>query len=77
VHPYRPDFTLTVLHAHERGTPKNRDRINWKLITDLRVHSREDALQKLNWYAMHWQIETFHKILKSGCKAKDSKLRIA
>jgi hypothetical protein len=26
---------------------------------------------------MRWKIETFHKILKSGCKAADSKLRTA
>lgn len=31
----------------------------------------------LNWYAMRWKIETFHKILKSGCKAEESKLRTA
>jgi len=26
---------------------------------------------------MRWKIETFHKILKSGCRAEDSKLRSA
>lgn len=26
---------------------------------------------------MRWKIEVFHKILKSGCKAEDSKLRTA
>lgn len=26
---------------------------------------------------MQWKIETFHKILKSGCKAEESKLRTA
>ena len=26
---------------------------------------------------MRWKIETFHKILKSGCRAEDSKLRTA
>jgi hypothetical protein len=26
---------------------------------------------------LRWKIETFHKILKSGCKAEDSKLRTA
>jgi hypothetical protein len=26
---------------------------------------------------MRWKIETFHKILKSGCKAEDVKLRTA
>lgn len=26
---------------------------------------------------MRWKIETFHKVLKSGCKAEESKLRTA
>jgi hypothetical protein len=26
---------------------------------------------------MRWKIETFHKILKSGCKAEESRLRTA
>jgi hypothetical protein len=72
-----PELTLTVLHAQERGTPQGRERIDWKLITDLPVRSRADAIEKLKWYAMRWKIETFHKILKSGCKAEESKLRSA
>ena len=39
--------------------------------------SHEDAIQKLDWYAMRWKIETFHKILKSGCKAEEARLRTA
>lgn len=34
-------------------------------------------MEKLAWYAMRWRIETFHKILKSGCRAKASELRAA
>ncbi|SFK27506.1 hypothetical protein SAMN05216525_17512 [Bradyrhizobium sp. Gha] len=41
-------------------------------MTDLAVRSRSEAIEKLNWYAMRWKIEVFHKILKSGCKAEDS-----
>jgi hypothetical protein len=66
-----------VIHAEERGAPKNRKKIEWKLITDLPITSRADAIQKLEWYAMRWKIEVFHKILKSGCKAEESKLRTA
>jgi len=66
-----------VIHAEERGTPKNRKKIEWKLITDLPVQSRKDAIEKLEWYALRWKIEVFHKILKSGCKAEESKLRTA
>jgi hypothetical protein len=72
-----PALTLTVIHANERDTPKNRKKIDWKLITDLPVGSRADAIEKLNWYALRWKIEVFHKILKSGCKAEESKLRTA
>lgn len=31
----------------------------------------------LEWYALRWKVEMFHKVLKSGCKAKESKLRTA
>jgi transposase-like protein len=72
-----PALTLTVIHAEERGNPKNRKKIDWKLITDLPVRSRNDAIEKLLWYALRWKIEVFHKILKSGCKAEESKLRTA
>ena len=49
----------------------------WKLITDLPITSRDAAIEKLHWYAMRWKIETFHKIMKSGCRAEQSKLRTA
>jgi Transposase DNA-binding len=72
-----PDLTLTVLHATERDAPLGRDKIDWKLITDLPIRSRAEAIEKLEWYALRWKIEVFHKILKSGCKAEESKLRTA
>lgn len=72
-----PALTLTVIHAEERGTPNNRKRIDWKLITDLPVQSRKDALEKLEWYSLRWKIEVFHNVLKSGCKAEEAKLRTA
>src|SRR5258708_35896864 len=68
---------LTVIHAQERGAPNGRERIDWKLITDLPVRSHREAVEKLKWYSMRWKIEIFHKILKSGCKAEESRLRTA
>src|SRR4051794_189762 len=72
-----PALTLTVIYAQEQTTPADRDRIDWKLITNLPVKSRADALPKISWYAMRWKIEMFHKVLKSGCQAQQSKLRTA
>jgi hypothetical protein len=72
-----PSLELTVLHAQERDAPAGRAPLQWKLITNLPVRSKADAIEKIDWYAMRWKIETFHKILKSGCRAEDSRLRTA
>jgi hypothetical protein len=73
----QPELELTVVHAQERDAPAGREPLDWKLITNLPVESNAQALEKIDWYAMRWKIETFHKILKSGCKAEDSRLRTA
>jgi hypothetical protein len=72
-----PALTLTVIHAREQNVPKDREPVEWKLMTDVPVTCLREATEKLDWYAMRWKIETFHKILKSGCKAEESKLRTA
>jgi hypothetical protein len=72
-----PALTLTVLHARESDEPADRPRIDWRLVTDLPVTSNRAAVEKLRWYALRWKIEVFHKVLKSGCKAEDARLRTA
>jgi hypothetical protein len=66
-----------VIHAVERNPPKNREPIIWKLVTNLSITTGKEAIEKLNWYGIRWKIEIFHKILKSGCKLEESKLRSA
>lgn len=72
-----PALSLTVIHARETTAPRDRERIEWKLVTNLPVTCLRQAAEKLDWYAMRWKIETFHKVLKSGCKAEDTRLRTA
>jgi hypothetical protein len=67
-----PALDLSVIHAVERGAPRGRKPIEWRLITDFPIRDRTEAIEKINWYAMRWKIEVFHKILKSGCKAEVS-----
>jgi hypothetical protein len=73
---YHPQ-TLTYIHALEDSTPTDRERIDWKLVTNLPVNNFASAVEKLRWYAMRWKIEVFHKIMKSGLRAEDAKLRTA
>lgn len=72
-----PTLMLTVLHARESQKPVGRPRIDWKLMIDLPVENHDATLEKLQWYAMRWKIKIFHKILKSGCRAEQARLRIA
>ncbi len=72
-----PALELSVIQAREKTRPKDRERIEWKLLTDLPVSGLRSAVEKLDWYALRWKIETFFKILKSGCKAEEAKLRTA
>jgi hypothetical protein len=72
-----PSLSLTVIHAHERGRPADREPIRWSLLTNLPVADVASAVEKLDWYSQRFKIETFHKVLKSGCQAERSKLRSA
>lgn len=72
-----PALDLTVIHASEVGAPSGRKPILWKLVTDLEVADLDAAVEKIRWYSARWKIEVFHKILKSGCRAEDAKLRTA
>lgn len=48
---------------------------NDRVHKDVILTSRAQAIEKLQWYAMCWKIETFYKIMKSDCKVEQSKLR--
>ena len=72
-----PALELTVIHAREREAPADRPVIDWRLITDLPVTNEAEAVEKMRWYALRWKIEVFHKILKSGCRAEEARLRTA
>jgi hypothetical protein len=51
-----PELILTAIHATETNIPKDRERIEWKLLTNLPVRSCLDAIEKLEWYAQRWKI---------------------
>jgi hypothetical protein len=72
-----PAQVLTAIHADEREAPAGREPIRWRLLTNLAVGDLKAATGKLDWYAQRYKIETFHKVLKSGCRAEQSRLRTA
>lgn len=72
-----PPLRVVIVSAIEEREPADRERIRWTLVTNLPVKSKQDALTVLDWYKQRWKIEIYFKILKSGFKAEESKLRTA
>lgn len=69
--------TVNVVSATEASPPKAAEAISWVLLTNLPVRSFAAAAEKIDWYARRWGIETWHKVLKSGCKVEDCLLESA
>lgn len=72
-----PSLEVAIVSAVEAEKPTDRERIRWTLITNLPVKTEQDALTVLDWYKQRWKIEIYFKILKSGFKAEESRLRTA
>jgi hypothetical protein len=69
---------MTVVWSHEIDPPADVERpLDWMLLSNRPVHSLEQALERLQWYACRWNIEVFHRTLKSGCNIEDRQLGTA
>jgi len=70
---------ISVVSAKERGSSRvpQKERINWKLLTNEPVESFDDALRIIGWYQARWSIEVFFKTMKSGFGLEKCRLRHA
>jgi hypothetical protein len=82
--PWRPNqkklpiVTLNAILIREENPPDDVDEpIEWLLLTNLPVTNFDDAVQVVKWYCCRWQIEIFHKVIKSGCTVEDCCLETA
>ena len=67
-------LTVTVVAATEMKPPADIESISLAPLTNLAVKDLADATEKIEWYRVRWGIETWHKIMKSGCKVEDCRL---
>jgi Transposase Tn5 dimerisation domain len=51
------------------------EKLEWILVTTLKVDSVEDALTVVQIYEQRWIIEEYHKCLKTGCRIEDAQLK--
>jgi hypothetical protein len=60
-----------AVYAREENPLDPEDPIEWMLLTTVEVKTFEQACEKLDWYAERWQIEVYHRTLKSGCRIEE------
>ena len=63
--------------AQELAPPPQVEGLEWMLLTSVAVNRKEDAFERLTWYARRWGIEVYHRILKSGCRVEARQLEQA
>ena len=63
-----PVLDVFAIHVLEQDPPAGIEPIEWMLLTSVPTHSPEQAIERLQWYARRWTIETWHRVLKSGCR---------
>jgi hypothetical protein len=73
-----PAVTLTAILVREEHPPADVDEpIEWLLLTNTPVASLPAAAQVVSWYCGRWQVEVYHKTVKSGCQVEACRLQTA
>ncbi|MCE2393921.1 transposase, partial [Candidatus Poribacteria bacterium] len=61
---------MTEVNPPVKATP-----LQWLLITNIKANDFTDAIQRIRWYSLRWQIEVYFKVLKSGVKIEHCRLQ--
>jgi hypothetical protein len=64
----------SLVELREQNAPEGKG-ICWRLLSTLKVETLEAALELARWYARRWQIEEFHRVLKTGCRVESRQMR--
>jgi len=72
-----PPIDLYVVLVKEENAPEGIEPLQWILLTNVPVETFDDAVERVRWYRVRWQIEVYYKVLKTGCKVEDCRLGTA
>lgn len=72
-----PSLLVYAVHVKEVGPPPEEPAVEWMLLTNIPVHTVDEARQRVEWYRKRWLVEEFHKVLKSGCRVEACRLQTA
>lgn len=69
-----PLLSAWAVWTREIDPPEGVPPLEWMILTTVPTQSEDEALERLDWYATRWQIEVYHRTLKSGCRIEDRQL---
>lgn len=72
-----PEVSFWAILAEETDPPAGEDPIRWLLLTSKEVTTLKEACRILNLYLRRWDIEVFHRVLKTGCRVERIQLKTA
>jgi hypothetical protein len=72
--PHLAPVPVWAVLAQEMNAAEGVEPLEWMLLTTVEVQHKEQAFQRLSWYARRWGIEVYHRILKSGCCVEERQL---
>jgi hypothetical protein len=75
--PHLPALRVYAVEAREIQPPAGVEPICWHLLSTRKVATPLEAVRCVKRYAKRWQIEVFHKVLKSGCRVEQRQLETA
>jgi hypothetical protein len=70
-------LSLNSILIKEIHPPKGEKPVEWMLLTNLDITQEKQLKDVIRWYTYRWNIELFHKVLKSGCSVEKCQLRTA
>ena len=66
-----------AIWLHEATPPEGVEPLDWLLLSNVAIESWQDATERIGWYCVRPGIESWHKILKSGCTVEECRLEEA
>ena len=65
---------LTAVEAKEANPPEGLEPVHWILLTTIPVKTFKQSQLIVYFYSLRWRIESFFKLLKSGCTVEKCRL---
>jgi len=69
-----PAVTMNVVLAQEVGAPGDGDGVSWLLLTSLPIDTLDAVLRVVDHYVARWTVESYFRVLKSGCRVEEIQL---